>query len=315
MRAACVLLLLATGCVIEDRTFEPTGRDADTEDPPWTGVASGTDVNLNAIAGTGTGNLFAVGDEGTVLQYVGDSWMPFFMPTTSSLRAMAFTPGGTLYVVGDGGLILQYTGGPWNPHNSGTGADLFAVWAGAEDDVFAAGQNGIILHYDNDGSGNWDMMTSGSIEDLHALWGFPGSGDAYAGGDEDSLLRWNGVDWTLSTAGGTSNRAGWAGSTAIGVYVSTGGLIRTYMNGDLLDYMSWANDSSSDLLAVWGNPNDPSDMFAVGDGGVARHFSGTYWDDIDLPTPLTAHGIWGDGAGVVFVVGNGGDIYRYTPPP
>ncbi len=319
MRAACVLLLLATGCVIEDRTFEPSGRDADTEDPPWTGIASGTDVTLNAIWGTGPSQVWAVGDGGTILEYNGQDWIPVDPPpTTMSLRAVGGTQGGgQVYAVGDNGTILQRTSGVWNQVTSNTGVDLFAVLAVASDDVYAAGQNGTILHAD--ASGMWTLMDSMSIEDLHALWKHSTGTTIYGVGDGDTTLRKPAADWDEFGVGtGIAHRGGWASNFDTGYYVGTGGSLRSYINDTPWDYTAWNVDTTSDLLAIWGNESNPNEVFAVGEGGVARRYNGVDWENVDLATSGALRGIWGwriSEPSLTLVVGDGGDIWSYTPPP
>jgi photosystem II stability/assembly factor-like uncharacterized protein len=68
-----------------------------------------------------------------------------------------------------------------------------------------------------------------------------------------------------------------------------------------------------DFFEVWGT--GPTDVIAVGTGGVVYHFDGANWSPVARPTSSqTLYGIFGDnlGTGELFAVANGGAIYRST---
>jgi uncharacterized repeat protein (TIGR01451 family) len=99
---------------------------------------------LESVWGSGGGDVFAVGDYGTILHY--DSAMD--SGTDTYLTGVWGSDGGDVFTVGSGGTILHYDGVAWSPMDSGTREYLYGVWGSSGSDVFAVGQYGTILHYD-----------------------------------------------------------------------------------------------------------------------------------------------------------------------
>ncbi len=55
------------------------------------------------------------------------------------------TSSGDIYAVGSNGTILRYDGTGWSAITSGTDVGLGAVWGTASGDFYAVGRYGIIL--------------------------------------------------------------------------------------------------------------------------------------------------------------------------
>jgi photosystem II stability/assembly factor-like uncharacterized protein len=72
-------------------------------------VATGlTTQTLRGMWESGDSNVFAVGDNGTILQYDGTTWTVVNTKTTTNLRAVWGTSPTNIYAVGDKGTILHY---------------------------------------------------------------------------------------------------------------------------------------------------------------------------------------------------------------
>jgi hypothetical protein len=52
-----------------------------------------------------------------------------------------------IFAVGDEGTMLRYDGAGWSAMSSSTTESLHDVWGSVRSDVFAAGHDGTILHY------------------------------------------------------------------------------------------------------------------------------------------------------------------------
>lgn len=66
--------------------------------------------------------------------------------------------------------IVFGAGWEWqNPFPCGNG--IIGIWGSSGTDVFAVGWNGTIIHYDGS---SWSSMNSGTIYDLHDIWGSSG---------------------------------------------------------------------------------------------------------------------------------------------
>ena len=81
---------------------------------------------------------------------------------------------GDVFTVGDYGSILHYNGTTWTLqyacYSASCPSELDGVWGSSASDVFAVGQAGYILHYDGT---TWSAQTNGATSYLWAVWGPP----------------------------------------------------------------------------------------------------------------------------------------------
>lgn len=68
----------------------------------------GLTQDLNAIAGTSATNIYAVGDNGTMLHYNGTAWSFLPIITNKDLFAVHAADDGTVVIVGEGGTLIEY---------------------------------------------------------------------------------------------------------------------------------------------------------------------------------------------------------------
>ena len=71
----------------------------------WSTTASGVTTQLNSIWGSDASNLYAVGDRGTLLKWNGTSWSPQVSGSSQVLNAVFGS--GNLFAVGNTGSILH----------------------------------------------------------------------------------------------------------------------------------------------------------------------------------------------------------------
>ncbi len=92
------------------------------------------------------GAVVAVGDFGTVLRRVGDTWQrDGGVGTSAHLNALWGTAADDLVVVGLGGLVLRLQGGAWTRIPTDVVANLRGVWGRSFDDLFVVGWQGTVL--------------------------------------------------------------------------------------------------------------------------------------------------------------------------
>ena len=95
---------------------------------------------LFAITGDDTGRAWAVGDNGTILAFNGDTWQAQSSPTRANLRGITRTPGGRLFAVGNGGTVITSTGdGHWELLDCPVAAGFQTVLALSDDELLLAG--------------------------------------------------------------------------------------------------------------------------------------------------------------------------------
>lgn len=150
---------------------------------------STTEQTLRAIFGTvgetsAERAMFAVGDGGTILQHLGDTWAeaPIAGPPTPESRPIRDFFGRTpedVYAVGANGLFWRYDGALWSPVNAPEANDrwwnsVFGTALGeSETAVYAASHDGALLRCNEAWQCSLESVTSGP---LRAIWGRPVAG-------------------------------------------------------------------------------------------------------------------------------------------
>ena len=67
---------------------------------------------------------WAVGQDGTILQYSGESWIEFSSPTSNALNSIKMINENSGWIVGANGTILNWDGNSWSIYTSPTSSDL-----------------------------------------------------------------------------------------------------------------------------------------------------------------------------------------------
>ena len=139
----------------------------------WTPQSAVPSATLRAIWGDATtGELFAVGDGGTIYHYDGNAWAAQASGTARNLTSVWGTSATDVFAVGDGGTILHYDGTSWVAQNGGTTINLHAVWASQPNVVFAGGDAGTIMRYDGT---KWSTQTLSQLYSVNGIWGTSGN--------------------------------------------------------------------------------------------------------------------------------------------
>ncbi len=89
----------------------------------WSNASSGVTENLNASAVVSNGEMWAIGDDGTVLFNDGNGWLVIDVGTTEDLNAIYFVDANNGYIVGNGGTLLFFDGASWTQHGSQQSSD------------------------------------------------------------------------------------------------------------------------------------------------------------------------------------------------
>lgn len=113
----------------------------------WEAQDAGVSVNLNGVAGVSVDDVWAVGDEGTVVHWDGAAWTVVDAGTTASLWAV-FAPSATaVYVVGNNGTALRWDGAAFEELPTGVDNNLYAIHGVSADNVWAVGNRGMAIQY------------------------------------------------------------------------------------------------------------------------------------------------------------------------
>ena len=286
----------------------------------WTLENSGTTNTLNAVWGTASNDVFAVGNAGTILHRNGSAWSPMTSGTTEDLRGVWGFASNDVYVVGRRLTVLHYDGNAWTTMSTTHPAflpSLNAIW-GSASDLWAVGSGYLRMHYNGS---SWSGTTNIITNSLHAVWGSSAS-NVLAVGDFGSVYRHNGSTWSgdLDVTGindlWLDFRGIW-GATSTDVFVvgdyDPNGIGDGDSSGTVLkfDGSQWSflwRDQIPELRAIWGTST--SDFFVVGLRGAIAHHDGTAFQIMDSGITQNLLGIWGAG-GDVFAVGASGTILHH----
>lgn len=147
----------------------------------WTTVENGTGSNLNSVAWDGSSRYVAVGGgvvsafpvifhANIVTSTDGTTWTAVTsLPTNFKLNSAAYG-NGVFVAVGDAGTILKSDNGlTWSQMSPFTSNDLYGVtWSSAYNKFFAVGKGGK-AGYSNATGTSWNLLTSGTSQDLHSI--------------------------------------------------------------------------------------------------------------------------------------------------
>jgi len=167
----------------------------------WTPtLAGGVAVDLNAVGGTSSSDVFLVGDNATILHGSGTTWSPQNNPAGSTTRLLAVFAVAPMdiYVAGGGNTIMhQGAGGGWVTQTVVGTTELRGIW-GVAGHLWAVGSAGTILK--STGGGTWSAETSGTPNELRAIFG-TGATDVWVVGDGVVLHSDGGGTWTAAADG------------------------------------------------------------------------------------------------------------------
>ena len=284
--------------------------------------------DLRGIWGSGPNDVFAVGDDGTIVHYDGATWSEMDSGTTRDLKGVWGGRPNDVFAVGGSGTILHYDGSSWSAMSSGTTCDLKGIWGTSGTDVYAVGCSSVFRW---DGS-NWSEMchleptVSHLPRLLHDIWG-SSSTDIFVAGPY-TITHYDGTTWSEIWRGNDNYFD--ISTTCYGIWGSSSSdvfaLINRYAEWDRYaevlhwDGASWsevwhhyvANPSlpgPENVHSVWGSSG--SDVFVVREAGKIVHYDGADWSDMTSGTTRSLLDVWGSGPNDVFAVGRNGTILHY----
>jgi len=296
------------GGVTDDGASDDGGVDAAAVDAgpgSWTAQSSGSSMyGLNAIWGSGAGDVYVVGNNGVVLHSTGSGdWTP---QTTNGayLTAVWGSGAGDVYAVGSAILHSGNGGASWDVEVASPSSILRGIWGSGPRDVYAVGEGGLILHGDGT-SGGWTPQTSNVMDDLHGVWG-ASAGEVWAVGVNGALLRGDGAgNWSAGHVAGDGDFNAVWGTGASDLYV--GGMLGIYHSSDGGQTLVTQSGTDNSLWSFWGAG---SVVFCAGYTGtmLVTMNGGAQWNLEAVPTNANLRGVWGSGLGDVYVVGDNGTI-------
>ncbi len=237
----------------------------------WEPVASGTDRQLWGVwHDTRQDELFACGEEGTVLVFDRGKWEALPPVNDLGIHALSRAPDGGLLAAGQMGEIHQFDGAKWRKvYDLHMDVTILSLWSDGST-FFAAGDEGLVLCKTPE-SADWVRAASGTKSALYGLWG-PDDRHILAVGDFGLVQRWNGECWDEFNAGTEYFLFDVWGRALNDIFVV--GLSGTIGHFDGTRWTITPARARADLLAVTGNDRE---VIAVGAAGTIYRHDGTVW--------------------------------------
>jgi hypothetical protein len=261
---------------------------------------------LHGVWAASATDVFAVGDNGTILRRVSGTWTQMTSPTTNHLRGVYGLSSSDVWASGvavnNVGTLLHWDGTAWSLV-SGATTDIDSVWASSSTDVWFTGST-VVLHWNGSAVSTVQTSFTGALLSVSGT----GPSDVYVAGESANVHHWNGSSWTnlpavsgvteylsvLAVAAGdawasdpffgkeaahwsggnwTVMRAGTGGWNGMSALSSTdiwgaGGSHTGHWNGTAWTIESPALGSSVILMAV---TTRPGNAWVVGDSSVIGH--------------------------------------------
>ncbi len=123
----------------------------------WSIVQNPAKEGLNRVYMLSANDVWAVGEDGTILHYDGSKWQSVKSPTDQHLydvQMLSPTSGWAVGSEGFQGTLLQYQNGQWKKLKSPAPNSLLRLQMVSGSEGWVIGDDGILLHYLN---GTWDV--------------------------------------------------------------------------------------------------------------------------------------------------------------
>jgi hypothetical protein len=270
---------------------------------------------LAELGGSGPSDVWAVGSQ--IEHFDGSRWTTHIVgPLDKRLESVwAFSTDNAWAVGADGG-IRHWNGDSWQVRDYGT-YDYMKVWGTDPDDLWICGieeESTTFVHWDGSDfsvelhlealrcpigpSVYWDTICcdfwGATADDVWAL----------AGG---TVHHWDGRAWVsydqdfgedLQDVFAEDNDNLWIAGGSKVIY---------------RDEWTWRDLAEGQLgqgvRAVWAA--SPQDAWVAGDEGLLAHWDGSTWTSADSPTSMTLRALWGSGPDSVWAVGDAGAALKW----
>lgn len=149
---------------------------------------------------------------------------------------------------------------------------------------------------------DWTRMNSGTTNTLNSVWGSSPS-NVLAVGTQGLVLNYNGTDWSRNTtAGGRGLQDIWGNSD---MHIFTAGALGSILDNSFTSTI----ELGVALRSIWGSSEN--DVFAAGEAGAIFHYDGSSWKPMAANSSEWLNGIWGSLPSDLFVVGENGAIVHF----
>ena len=295
----------------------PTGcASAHCNTSAWTAMTTGVSVSLRRAWGASATDVFAVGDQGTIIHYNGSNWKTMTQPSgVANFTGVDGTAGNNVFAITDGNsttaALIRWDGTSWKKRADIPCYDFCCVGAVGSDDAFTWDSGGTLRRVTGGTVTTAASFTVGTTLfhtcDVRVL----SSTDVYVAGG--ATYHYNGSALTEVKAPATTS-IGAYGMVAFG---PTQLLSFAYSSVFRWDGMQWLTAPTGNAGVQGLGGTSFTRVFAAGYaylGNGVYQGSVSFWDGSGWAgEPVAAglpnlNGVWAATTGPVFVVGDKGTI-------
>lgn len=282
----------------------------------WEVEATGVEADLHGVYARSPDDLWAAGDDATIVHWDGSAWSEAFSLDGIDLRSLFIVAGSVgedgVLAVGTGGQLVSYQAGVWFPQQIASGSAVMNDIFGVDGTLFAVGTEAT-LTMKEPGRG-WQLQTTNDTRDrdLTAIVG-RSADDVVAFGAGGVVIRYKDERWTTETVAGPTfaaldvAAAAWAPDGSKDVYLavgrSGGGL--TLSGGQWVDLPTRPENGLRDL-----DGPDAEALWGVGRGGLVVRRSDQGWSAVAVGVTDDLNAVVVAPDGVVWAVGQSGLVLR-----
>ncbi|MHB1312039.1 MAG: sialidase family protein [Gemmatimonadaceae bacterium] len=264
-------------------------------------------VRAQRMAASSATEIYAAGDSALtdrgIYRNDGTSWSQVGRRrwAQSPMRMWADPRGGAAYVISAMGTLEKVT--PSGVTLLSYQPSLRDVVMTSASSAFAVGWNLFLARWDGAG---WkiDAPPAGtpSVRILQGVWS-DGPSNAWAVGNLNTILRYNGTAWTVVSdenkpvTAKDSYNAVWGVGSDVWIAGET-----TIVHCKAVNSCAVEHSGGGILYSIWGS--SASNVFAVGAGGRILRYNGTSWAAMNSPTSRNLARVAGSGANDVWAVGD-----------
>lgn len=284
---------------------------------------------LFAIDGSAEGEAWAVGDEGRILHFDGQGWQPEASGSRINLRAVACTPAGTVYAAGNEGTLLHRDQqGHWHEIDCPLGTGFHAMLVLNEDELLMAGGRyfvdkggfrGELVHYCQGEFHNLGAETE--MPRLRALRAYKQGvlmvGDRgqlfYLHDNQLKRLECNTRHDLMDIITLPSGEALVVGDFGTIMTAAPEFELALAVPKEEQPSSHWEQMASPTKRQLWGiwQAHDGT-CYACGDAGTVLRLHNDQWQAMPSPDELAVHCMWSCAEAGLFAAGQEGRIYRFN---
>ncbi len=262
-------------------------------------VSNLTTAVLMDVWAAASDDVWAVGDDGTVLHFDGAAWSAQTNPAgeRSVLAAVWGASRTDVWAVGSD-TIIHWNGSAWSvtAHPEVGDLGLSDVHGSGPDDVWAVGKGGI-LHWTGDA---WTVSaTEPQNRSNKAVFAL--SPTAVYAASAGTISRWTGSEWKLELSGPIGAFNGIWGFSTNDIWLVGDQLRLSHYHGSSSEEYEITPDHGDEFYDVWGAA--PDDVWAVAEQGQMAHWDGSEWSEQKSGTTAYLTGVHGTSANDVWAVG------------